>query len=81
MCVCVCVCVSCVQVIVVPDIKGRAENVLWDATDPNVFVVAETTCLRVYRYHPLSINGEPYTSDSIKHQALLAERILMHSNC
>ena len=47
------------QVIVVPGIKGRAENVMWDTTDPSVFVVAEGNSLHVFVYHPVSTNGAP----------------------
>lgn len=36
---------------------GRAENVMWDVSDPNVFAVAEQGMVHVYLYLPVSITG------------------------
>lgn len=45
------------QVILVPEFNGRAENVMWDVIDPNVFVVADRTGLYVYLHSPVSLTG------------------------
>jgi len=46
------------QVLPVPcDLTGRADNIMWDVTDPHVFVIAEQQALHVMLYVPVSISG------------------------
>lgn len=49
---------TCTQVLPVPcDLTGRATNIMWDVSDPSVFVVAEDQALHVMLYVPNSISG------------------------
>ena len=41
----------------VPEFHTRAENVMWDVMDPNVFVVADGSGLYVYLHRPVSLSG------------------------
>ena len=47
----------CAQVLPLPEFNGRAENVMWDVMDPNVFVVADASGLYVYLHRPVSLAG------------------------
>jgi hypothetical protein len=45
------------QVLLVPDLKGRAERVAWDGVDPSVFFVAEGGQVLSYVFHHVSMSG------------------------
>lgn len=45
------------QVLPIPDFKGPPQAVLWDAADPNCFVIADGKEFRVYTYAATTING------------------------
>lgn len=46
------------QVLPVPGFNSKADNVMWDVTDPNVFVMSDHNALYTYLYIPVSISGE-----------------------
>mmetsp|Transcript_36982 Transcript_36982/g.82211 ORF Transcript_36982/g.82211 Transcript_36982/m.82211 type:complete len:1366 (+) Transcript_36982:300-4397(+) len=45
------------QVLVVPNFNNRAENIMWDVSDPSLFVIADTSALYVYLHYPVSLTG------------------------
>lgn len=45
------------QVLPVPEFHTRADNVMWDTLDPNVFVVADGSGLYIYLHRPVSLSG------------------------
>mgnify|MGYP001986534034 CR=1 FL=1 len=41
----------------IPDFQGPAQAILWDATDPECFVISNGAEYQVYAYAPSTING------------------------
>ena len=45
------------QVLTIPGCPSRVGNVMWDVTDPNLFVVSDNQGLYVYLTSPVSLTG------------------------
>ncbi|GFH09592.1 WD_REPEATS_REGION domain-containing protein, partial [Haematococcus lacustris] len=67
------------QVLVVPQFTGKAERVMWDQLDPNVFVVVDASMLHTYLHIPISIAGPRVEFVCKQHYQPTHTPILVHS--
>ena len=65
------------QALEIPEFQGPPQQVLWDAADPNTFVIANGTDYQVYTYASTTINGPMVEAVGTHPQAPGAHPIMM----
>ena len=65
------------QALEIPEFQGPPQQVLWDAADPNTFVIANGTDYQVYTYASTTINGPMIEAVGTHPQAPGAHPIMM----
>ena len=65
------------QALEIPEFQGPPQQVLWDAADPNIFVIANGTDYQVYTYASTTINGPIIEAVGTHPQAPGAHPIMM----